>query len=309
VSYLGELLLSQNDESQIMSTPRSEPNKYEALRAYLAAQPKQQYVVELTFKEIERLLGEPLPDSAYDAMGGWWIRNTENSPQAEAWRNAGFDIGTVAHQSRTSGWVDFVRGFDRWPGLAVDSKEFGQQAVDKRLRELAIGYVQSAKLLSTFLGQNPNELSWPRASVACFCYRHAVELFLKSCILHRLPAIEKCSHDISILRRDYLRLYPGPEFFFETPYDISIDDLDELFGVRVAMVEDFERKHDQVFRYLSDKQGRSPRGLYVFGPGGWVSLCERLESDINRVWTKISELDGAGEPGATADGGRDPVSS
>jgi hypothetical protein len=111
-----------------------------------------------------------------------------------------------------------------------------------------------------------------------------------------------------VLRKEYLRLYPGPEFYFETPYDISLDDLDELFGVEVAIVENFERKHDQVFRYLSDKQGRSPRGLYVFGPGGWVLLCERLESDITRIWARIRDLDGGGEPGAPADRGRDSSS-
>jgi hypothetical protein len=188
-----------------------------------------------------------------------------------------------------------VRGLERWPGLAVDSKAIGQQPVDLRLRELALSYVQSAKLLSTYVGENPNELSWPRASVACFCYCHGVEQFLKSCILHRLRDIDKCSHDISALRRDYLRLYPGQDFYFETPYDISLDDLDELFGMQVTLVEDFERKNDQVFRYLSDKNGRSPRGLYFFNPGGWITLCDRLESDINRIWARIGEVDSTAE--------------
>jgi hypothetical protein len=261
--------------------------------------------VQLTFNDIEQILGDALPDSAYDSTAGWWHREAERAPQAVAWIDAGFGIGSVAYQSRTSGWVDFVRGLDRWPGLAVNSRSFGQQPVDERLRELAIGYVQSAKLLSVFLGENPNELSWPRASVACFSYRHAVELFLKSCVLHRLPAIENCSHDISALRKEYLRLYPGSEFNFETPFDTSLNDLDEWFGAQVAIVEEFERKPDQVFRYMSDKHGRSPRGLYFFGPGGWVSLCERLESDINRVWARIRELDSGGNPDPRADGDRD----
>ena len=195
-----------------MSTRRSVASKYEPLRAYLDGRPKQQYVVHLTFEDVERILGDPLPDSAYDSNAGWWTREVGNAPQAQAWTDAGFDIGAVGYGSRTSGWVDFVRGLVRWPGLAVDSKAFGQQPVDQRLRELAIGYVQSAKLLSVFLGENPSECSWPRASVACFCYRHAVELFLKSCILHRVPTIEKCSHDISVLRREYLRSYPDEEF-------------------------------------------------------------------------------------------------
>jgi hypothetical protein len=158
-----------------------------------------------------------------------------------------------------------------------------------------LGYIQSAKLLCISLGEHPDELSWPRASVVCFCYRHAIELFLKSCILHRIPAIQKCSHDISVLRKEYSRIYPQPEFDFETPYDFSLDDLDALFGTQVALVEEFERKHDQVFRYLSDKQGRSPKGLYVFAPGGWFSLCGQLEADINRVWAKIIELDHSAE--------------
>jgi hypothetical protein len=280
-----------------MSTPHPCPKNFEPLRVYLAGQPNQQYVVQLTFIEIEHILGSALPALAYDSTARWWTRESADSdePHSSAWLNAGFGIGAVAHKSPTSGWVDFVRGIDRWPGLSVDSAAFGQKPVDKRLRELAVGYIQSAKLLSVFLGEHPDTLSWPRASVACFCYRHAVELFLKSCILHRLPEIEKCSHDVSVLRREYLRLYPGEEFYFETPYDISLDDLDKFFGVQVALVENFERKHDQVFRYLSDKKGRSPQGLYSFGPGGWVSLCERLESDINRVWAKISELDGGAD--------------
>jgi hypothetical protein len=105
--------------------------------------------------------------------------------------------------------------------------------------------------------------------------KRIISSFFSVSILHRLNVIEKCSHDIGVLRKEYIRLYPGRDFHFETPYDISLDDLDELFGVQVAIVEDFERKQDQVFRYLSDKQGRSPLGLYVCSPGGWVSLCER----------------------------------
>ncbi len=286
-----------------MSARPSTPDEYEALRVYLAGQ-RQRFSLRLTFEEIEAILGHTLPDEAYTSCGWWTNEADSTTPQSGAWLDAGFGVDAVAHQSGTSGWVGFVQGLQRWPRLAVDSKEFAQKGVDERLRELALGYVQSAKLLCVSLGERPNELSWPRASVACFCYRHAIELFLKSCILHRMPTIERCSHDISTLRKEFLRMYTHADFYFETPYDISLDDLDELFGVQVALVEDFERKPDQVFRYLSDKKGRSPRGLYFFAPGSWLSLCERLEADINRIWVKISDLDRSAEATAAAGGVR-----
>jgi hypothetical protein len=189
-----------------------------------------------------------------------------------------------------------------WPTVMVDSWQFGKLPVDQRLRQLAIGYSESAKRLCRQLGEQSETLTWPLAAAVCFCYRHAVELFLKSCILHRVPEIERCTHDISSLRDQYFRLYPYKEFEFQTPYDLNLEDIEALLGGR-ADREDFETKHDQVYRYLSDKQGRSPKGSYNFAPGVWLSMIERLEDDINRVWENIRELDGKAEPGAAADGG------
>lgn len=287
-----------------MSPHRSAADKYEPLRAYLAGQPKQQYVVRLTFREIEDILGDALPDLAYNSSARWWTGEPDASdaPQSCVWLEAGFGVSAVAHQSATSGWVEFVRGIHRWPGVGVDSWEFGHLPVDERLRQLSLGYLRSARKLCIGLGEDPSELTWPTAAVVCFCYRHAVELFLKSCILHREP-VEKCDHDISKLQKQYCRLYPQEEFDFQTPYDISLEDVEELLGGR-ADIEAFERKHDQVYRYLSDKQGRSPKGGHMFAPGSWLSMIERLEDDMVRIWDNIRKQDGSAEPDAAADRGR-----
>src|SRR5262249_47330299 len=162
-------------------------------------------------------------------------------------------------------------------------------AADERLRQLALGYAQSAKILCIGLGEEPSGLTWPRASVVCFCYCHAVELFLKSCILHRGP-VEKCDHDISKLQKQYCCLYPQQEFDFQTPYGISFEDLQELWGGGLN-IEAFERKPDQIYRYLSDKQGLSPKGIYCFGLGAWLSMIERLQEDIVRIWDNIRKQD------------------
>jgi hypothetical protein len=276
---------SWTTELQTVTSQDTTTSRYEGLRAYLAGLPREQYSVELLFSKIEELIGGPLPAEASEYE--WWLTDDRGpiTPQSRAWEDAGFGIAAIGNVRDKSGSVDFVRGLHRYPGVGVASWEFGRLPVAERLRQLAIAYLESGKMLCVHLGENPRELTWPRGAVVCFCYRHAVELFLKSCILHR-KLLEKCDHDISSLRTQYLRLYPGKEFYFRTHYDISVRDVEELLGGRVEL-EDFERKPDQLYRYFSDKQGRSPKGGHMFGPGCWLSMLDQLELDINRIWERI----------------------
>jgi hypothetical protein len=271
---------------QAVTTPDTSASRYEGLRDYLAGLPRQQYTVELPFSRIEELIGGPLPAEAteYD----WWrIDNGgPSTPQSRAWVEAGFGLGPILGLQDKSGWVGFVRGVHRYPGVGVESWEFGQLRVAERLRQLAIAYLESGRQLCIHLGEHPSELNWPRGAVVCFCYRHAVELFVKSCIVHR-ESLEKCDHNINSLRKQYLRLYPGQEFSFRSLYDISLQDVEEMFGRGCVNIEEFERKEDQVYRYFSDKQGRSPKGNHMFGPGTWLSMLDQLEIDINRIWDRI----------------------
>jgi hypothetical protein len=180
----------------------------------------------------------------------------------------------------------------RWPSVHVDSEDFGNLAHSERLRRLALGYIASARALCLELGENPAKLDWPRASVVCFCCYHAVELFLKACILHRVPTKSLGVHDVSQLQQEYRQHYPFDRYFvIQTPWDMSIADIERAFGAPpgTAAREDFEDKRDQVFRYLSDKAGRSPKATYCFAPGTWIELAERLEGNFDRVWGNIQE--------------------
>ncbi|MCC7107328.1 MAG: hypothetical protein IT307_19505 [Chloroflexi bacterium] len=77
--------------------------KYEALAAHLAGLPHGQRRVTLGFKTIEKILGEPLPPSAfkYDA---WWFggpapvgpaKAWRDQVQEQAWRKAGWAVDDV----------------------------------------------------------------------------------------------------------------------------------------------------------------------------------------------------------------------
>src|SRR5712692_3252834 len=117
-------------------------DRYEPLRRYLAGLPKELLSVELTFAQIEELIGEPLPTAASDYA--WWRTDegTPNSGQSRAWLQAGFGVESIACPSEKSGWVSFVRGLHRWPGVGVESWDFAQLPGAERLRQLAMGYLE-----------------------------------------------------------------------------------------------------------------------------------------------------------------------
>jgi len=84
-------------------------SKYEALEFNLASRATSIKEVSMSFKEIEEILGSPLPRSAY-TYREWWSnqRDLNNRPQAKAWTAAGFKVDSV-DQHLSSGSVVFVR--------------------------------------------------------------------------------------------------------------------------------------------------------------------------------------------------------
>jgi hypothetical protein len=70
---------------------------YDALRDYLRRVVFREIV--LTFHEIEKIIGRPLPRSAERPQ--WWANQTAGErPQREAWRAAGFDAFLIKDARR-----------------------------------------------------------------------------------------------------------------------------------------------------------------------------------------------------------------
>ena len=97
--------------AQASSKPRSavsggQMSKYDALRRYLESQAKQP--VTLGFKEATKILGFPLPSSAYKYEAFWANQtDTTNRPQARAWQEAGYEVDS--YRLSDDGWVRFKR--------------------------------------------------------------------------------------------------------------------------------------------------------------------------------------------------------
>ncbi len=80
--------------------------KYTPLENYLRDLPVSQKEVILSFEQIERILNDKLPPSAYQYQA-WWANQKEGSHvEAFAWMDAGWLVDTV---NFTEKWVRFVR--------------------------------------------------------------------------------------------------------------------------------------------------------------------------------------------------------
>lgn len=84
-------------------------NKYEPLELHLRGIPSRVREVTLSFAELGRILGAPLPASALTHRP-WWgnQKDSKTRPQAHAWLSAGFAVDTV-NQGRSNGSVRFKR--------------------------------------------------------------------------------------------------------------------------------------------------------------------------------------------------------
>ena len=82
-------------------------SKYLPLEEWVRKQPKVPPQIELTFDQVEAILGAPLPKSA-TKLATWW---TNFQPKIQSHRTAWLNNGWVVKDfDQQKGWVSFVRG-------------------------------------------------------------------------------------------------------------------------------------------------------------------------------------------------------
>ncbi len=79
--------------------------KYTPLENYLRDLPANQKEVTLSFEQIEKILNDKLPASAYEDRR-WWDHETEgNHVSKRAWANAGWKVDSVDFNRKQVGLV------------------------------------------------------------------------------------------------------------------------------------------------------------------------------------------------------------
>lgn len=69
--------------------------KYSQLENYLRDLPASEKEVTLSFDQIERILNDKLPPSAYEYQQWWENEKEGNHVNARAWANAGWKVESV----------------------------------------------------------------------------------------------------------------------------------------------------------------------------------------------------------------------
>jgi hypothetical protein len=80
--------------------------KYLPLEQYLQCLPPEQQGVILTFQEIEQILDNKLPRSAYTYQKWWTHESQPRSPQKQAFRRAGWRLCTISMSEQR---LQFIR--------------------------------------------------------------------------------------------------------------------------------------------------------------------------------------------------------
>jgi hypothetical protein len=90
--------------------PGKPARKYVPLTAFLRDQPPEVERVTLTFAEVEDLIGEPLPRTAYTQRRSWWT-NGRTAYRARIWLSVGWRVAALpwAPDGPSHWGVTFVR--------------------------------------------------------------------------------------------------------------------------------------------------------------------------------------------------------
>jgi hypothetical protein len=130
------------------------------------------------------------------------------------------------------------------------------------------------------------QATWPIGSACYFNLYHATELFLKACISSKDVGAVKSIHEVANLRKKYVELFPGEQYFFHTPWFFSADDVATLLGQDVFSGVD--KKPDQLYRYSADRSGAPSSAIQVFTPGYLFNYMEYLQARWAAVWSSIA---------------------
>ncbi len=80
--------------------------KYDPLEMHLLCLPSSQAEITLSFVEVEGIIADGLPESAYSKQDWWSNAKTTRCTKTRAWRDVGWLVQAV---DQGQGWVRFVR--------------------------------------------------------------------------------------------------------------------------------------------------------------------------------------------------------
>lgn len=128
-------------------------SKYEPLRKFLESSTASE--IPMTFAEIERVIGSPLPDSRN--IRAWWSNNPNNNVMTKAWLAAGYKTEQVD--------IDGRKLVFRRTRSAPDAASKDEHGKAQRKRHPLIGFLKGMITIAPGVDlTEPADPDWGRAA-------------------------------------------------------------------------------------------------------------------------------------------------
>lgn len=174
--------------------------KYEPLRDHLKSLSEEQW--SASFEEVERILGFPLPRSAY-TQRAWWSNNASNSVMSKEWMEAGWKTEQVDMAGRKLVFrrVDHERNARFWPQRRQSRSVSEQATICDELTVRGIDHHTLGRLaaIAELTGRSINEVARDILSVGSRLSREE-RVALSDGIRSRMPKFDDL--DIGSLIRE-----------------------------------------------------------------------------------------------------------
>jgi hypothetical protein len=158
---------------------------------------------------------------------------------------------------------------------------------------LADAYAEAAKVLSDSLVSDDFTRQYSSTRVIIHLCRHATELYLKGAIGAKTGRVAPKTHRLDQLYKQYISLYPHNHHQFEVPFSRQILTGDD--GLFPGTLEEYQKTHDQRFRYPVDNSGKSFLEFDKFDVIAYAESVAEFRQIINLLVARIEWPAGFGD--------------
>jgi hypothetical protein len=151
---------------------------------------------------------------------------------------------------------------------------------------LADAYAEGSVALCKALLDDDYTRQFTSSRVVLHLCRHAAELFLKGAIGVRAGSIPTKTHRLDRLYPRYKELFPLEKHHIDLPFPGEA--FESSAGLFPGSLEDYQRTHDQRFRYPTDNKGQSFVERENFDVIAFQASAKRFGSQVNLMVARLA---------------------
>jgi hypothetical protein len=151
---------------------------------------------------------------------------------------------------------------------------------------MAGAYAMAAEVLCDAMVEGNYDREYTSSRVVLHLCRHATELFLKGAISSKTNERPRKTHRLERLYAEYKLLYPREKY--QLPLPFPNETIDYEHGLFPGSLEEYQRTHDQRFRYPIDTAGNPFLDHDSFDVVAYQKAIERFRSALNLMVARIA---------------------